>query len=439
MNTVKQIKKFMEPKSVAIFGVSSKTTGKGSLNILQHLVGYGYHGKLYPINPNASKIMGIKCYSTIKEVPEKCDLAIINLPRQVIPGIVEECAESGVDSVVIATQGFADAGDEEGKKLQHHLDEIIERTGIRIMGPNSLGTANAFSNFSSSFVRLSMERNPIGVICQTGFFVVGYPSLKSAGKVIDLGNGCDIDFSEAIHYFEEDKDIRVIALHIEGTNAGQKLLEAATATSRKKPVVALKTGRSKEAARSVQSHSGALAGSDEIWDAGLRQSGIIRVEDVEDLAETVKSFASLPPMRGKGLGIVTYSGAAGIMCVDACQRYGLEVPELSQSTVDQLAPLCPAWQELANPVDIWPAIMVERKASMPEVEETMTDVLLNDPRIDAVLCVISELFTPGEVRSLKPMVKRLARSHPDKPLVFHLYGPFAAESKSELEGTGKTR
>jgi Acyl-CoA synthetase (NDP forming) len=437
MDVVTQMKNFLEPRSVAIFGVSRRT-GKEAFNILESLLSYGYQGKVYPINPNASEILGIKCYSSIREVPEQCDLAIINLPRQLVPQVVRECASNGIESVVIETQGFADADDDEGKQLQGELDEVIRGSKVRVLGPNSLGTGNAFANFSSSFARLEMERVPVGVICQTGVFMCGFFFLKLVGKGIDLGNGCDLDFADGLRYFEQDDDIKVVALHIEGIKDGRRFMEAANTITRKKPVVALKTGKSERAAQAAQSHTGSLVGKDEVWDVGLRQSGIIRVSDVDEFADVVKAFYTLPLMKGRRLGVVTYTGGVGIMCIDACQKCGLEMAKLSQATINRLDALYPSWQNVGNPADIWPAIMVERKASLSEVEEIAVDTLLSDPGVDAVLCILGEFMPPSEWRSLLPMVKRATKSHPDKPLVFHFYGPFGGETKTELEKTGKT-
>lgn len=430
------MKKFLEPESVAVFGVSRRT-GEGAFNILENLLSYGYRGRVYPVNPNASEILGIKVYHSLGEVPEKCELAVVSLPRGIVPQVVGECASSGIESVVIVTQGFADADDEEGKRLQRELDGLIRKNNVRILGPNTFGTGNAFTNFSSAFVRMDMKRIPVGVICQTGVFMVGFPFLKLIGKGIDLGNGCDLDFADGLEYFEQDSDTKVVALHIEGTRDGARFLKAAKRITRKKPVVALKTGKSEQAALAAQSHTGSLVGKDEVWDAALKQSGIIRVSSVEELADVVKAFYTLPPMKGRRLGVSTYTGGLGIMCIDACNKSGLEIAGLSLTTTEQLSMLFPSWQNVNNPADIWPAIMVAKKASLSEVQETAVETLLNDPEIDAVLCILGAFF-PDSGTSLNRMIKRATESHPDKPLVFHIYGAFADEIKTELEETGKT-
>jgi len=315
MNVVEQIKKFVEPKSVALFGVSRRTE-EGTYNILKNLLSYDYQGRIYPVNPKATEILGVKTYPRIADINDKPDLAIINLPRPLVPGIVNECIERGVPSIIIVTQGFADADDEEGKQLQREIDELIKKSGVRILGPNSLGTANAFINFSSSFVKLTMSKTPIGIICQTGSFFT-LPELKLLGKAIDLGNACDVDLGDALEYFEQDDETRVVALHIEGTEDGARFLKIAKRLSPKKPVVALKTGRSEYAAQAAQSHTGSLVGKDEVWEAAFKQSGIIRVSDIEEFGDIARAFSVLPPMNGRKIGIISESGGVGIISIDS--------------------------------------------------------------------------------------------------------------------------
>lgn len=173
METVMQLKKFMEPESVALVGVS-RDAGEGSFNVLRHILSYGYQGRLYPINPNATDILGVKTYSSIADVRDNIDLAVITTPRELVPRLVGECGKNNVQSVVIVAQGFADARDDQGTQLQKELSDIARSRQIRVLGPNTFGVANAFSNFCSSFVEVKMKRKPVGLICQSGVFFVGF-------------------------------------------------------------------------------------------------------------------------------------------------------------------------------------------------------------------------------------------------------------------------
>jgi len=261
MNVVEQMKRFVEPKSVAIFGVSRRPNIH---HILQNLLSYGYQGKIYPINPNATEILGVKTYSRIADITDEIELAIINLPRSLVPGIVRECVEHGIQSIIIETQGFADAIDEKGKQLQREIDKLIKESHVRILGPNSLGTANAFTNFSSAYSKLNMAKIPVGIICQTGVFFHHLSQLVLVGKGIDLGNACDIDFADAMEYFEQDSETKIVVLHIEGVRDASRFITTANRLAQKKPVLALKTGRSELATEAVQSHTGSLIGKDEV-------------------------------------------------------------------------------------------------------------------------------------------------------------------------------
>ena len=436
MDTVAQMRKFVEPASVALIGVSRSSEPMSGLkfDILRNLLDYGYQGRIYPVNPHANEILGIQAYPSIGEVAEDIDLAVINLPRSLVPGAIKDCGRKGISSVVIVTQGFADADDEEGRQLQREIDRLVKEDKVRILGPNSLGTANAFINFSSSFVKIEMKRVPIGVICQTGVFMIGYPTLTLAGKSIDLGNGCDIDFADGLEYFEQDKDVKVIALHIEGVRDARRFLSVANRVAHKKPIVALKTGRSGLAAKAAQSHTGSLVGKDEIWEVALKQSGIIRVEDVDELSDMVKVFSILPLMKGRKLGVVTHSGAFGVMSIDACQTFGLELARLSPAAMKQISAISPSWLAIGNPVDTWPAIMIERHSPTEAIAEGIC-ALIND--VDAVLFMLNAACQQWRDEHCQLMTE-LANSYPDKPLVSHSWGPMADEIAEKVEKAGKT-
>jgi len=434
MNAVKQMKKFVEPKSVALLG-ASRRTGEDAFNIIENLLSYGYQGRIYPVNPNVSEILGLKTYPRITDINNEIDLAIINLPRSLVPSAVRECTKQGIQSIIIVTQGFADASDEEGKQLQKEIDELIKKSGIRILGPNTLGIANAFINFSSSFRKIELVRVPVGIICQTGVFFTGFPGLRLIGKGIDLGNACDIDIVDGLEYFEQDDDTKIIALHIEGIRDGERFLRAANRLAQRKPVVALKTGKSEYAAQAVQSHTGSLVGKDEVWETALRQSGVIRVNDIDELGDSVRAFSSLPLMKGRKIGIISASGGLGIMSIDACHKFNLEVAKLSSITMERINALSPSWMGISNPVDIWPAYMVQ-KQPMTELLTESIGAVLNDYEVDAALFMWAPI-SHQNCSDLCQLLVKLAEAHQDKPLVCSLHGPYAEEARNNLEVTGR--
>lgn len=435
MSAFEQMKRFIEPESVALFGVS-RHSGEGTYNILEHLLGYGYKGKIYVVNPNATEILGMKAYASIADVHEPIDLAVINLPRSLVPGIVRECRDAGVRAVIIATQGFADATDEEGKNLQRQIDDIVRNDGVRILGPNSLGIANAFINFSSSYARLNMTRVQIGIVCQTGAFMT-FLNMNMIGKAIDIANACDVGFLESLEYFEEDPQVRVVVLHIEGMMNSRRFLETASRITRKKPVLALKTGRSETAARAARSHTGSLTGSDLIWDAAFNQSGIIRFDSTDEMGDVARYFAVSPLMKGRKIGIITISGGIGVLALDSCSQNDLEIARLSPATLERVRSLSPAWQGIDNPLDIWPAYIVMKNPLNKVVGESL-NALIDDPGVDAILFIWAVNNPQIYTRVCHVLVEQFQLHRGKKPMACCMMGGYMAEAKKTLEDTGGT-
>lgn len=433
MQILNQMKQFMEPQSVALIGVS-RYTGDGAFNILENLLSYGYQGKIYPVNPSVSEILGVKTFPSITNVTDDIDLAVIATPRSLVPRLVKECAEKHVRSIVIVAQGFTDASDEQGKQLQGEINDIARSSQSRILGPNTFGTANAFINFSSSFVKIRMRKHPIGVICQTGVFFVGFAELAPIGKGIDLGNACDINFADGLEYFEDDPETKLIALHIEGMQDADKFLSIARRITPKKTIIALKTGKGEQAAKAAQSHTGSLTGRKEVWDAALKQSGVIQAGDLEGFIDLARTFSVLPLMQSSKIGVATISGGLGIMTIDACQHSGLEVCRLSRETKNQLDTIFPAWLDASNPVDIWPAMMSSQSTMKPMIDGL--EALLSDRELGAVI-FISGVFDRNWSINLCQILNELAAAHQDKPLVCCIYGPRGDEDIKELQNTGK--
>ena len=433
MQTLKQMKQFMEPQSVALIGVS-RYTGEGTFNILENLLSYGYQGKIYPVNPNASEILGIRTYSSITAVTENVDLAIITTPRSLVPRLVRECSQSNIQAIEIVAQGFTDANDDEGKQLQKEINDIARTSHIRIVGPNTFGTANAFINFSSSFLKIRMKKEPIGVICQTGVFFLGFPELALIGKGLDLGNACDISFAEGLEYFENDPQTNVVVLHIEGMQDTKRFIDIARRTARTKPVVALKTGRSQQAAKAAQSHTGSLIGRNEVWQAALKQSGIIQAGDLEEFIDLARTFSVLPLMGKPRIGVVTISGGLGIVTIDGSQQSGLEIGQLSANTKKLLDAMSPSWLNISNPVDIWPAMMTSPSVMKPLIDGL--EALLSDEQLGAAL-FIGGAFDEKWATRLCQLLTQLAVDHQDKPVACCIYGPYGDEAIRQLQDAGK--
>ena len=429
---VESVKPFMEPETIALVGVS-RSTGEDSFNILENLLKYGFQGKVFPVNPSADEILGIKSYANVTDIPENIDLAVIASPRSTVLTLVKECAKKGTKGIVIVAQGFGD-GDEEGNVMQREMVSIARQAGTRIMGPNSLGIANSFYNLNTSFAPAKLDTVPVGIICQSGLFFPGPPRLILAGKAIDLGNACDIDVSDALEYFEGDRDVELIVLYIEGIQDGRRFIETSERVGRKKPILALKSGKGECGAHASRSHTGSMAGRDEVYDAVFKQCGVVRATDIEELADLTKAFSSLPLMRGRGVGIISMSGAGGVITADACDQYGLEVAKLTESTLKEVRGLFPDWLDISNPFDAWPAFQVSGYPYREVVSKALT-LMLADENIDGIV-FISGIFGKQDTWDISPAILDAIEAFQDKPVVSWLYGKYD-EVEYKLEASGK--
>jgi len=414
-NTVEIMRLFMEPKSIALVGLT-RATGAFGWNVMEHLKGYGYKGKLYPVNPGADEILGIKCYRSLAEIPDDIDLAVILTPSRHGPKLVKECVDKGIKAITIVGQGYADA-DAEGKRLQDEVVRIAREGVARIVGPNTFGTGNAYHHFNTAFTRIAMHEVPTGVICQTGLYMSGLPYFPIVGKGIDIGNACDIDFADGLEYFEDDPMVKVIMLYIEGMRNGRRFMEVAGRVSKKKPILALKSGRCDDSARAAQSHSGSLAGSDEVYDAAFKQCGVLRVTGENEFQDMTRAFLKLPLMKGRNVGIISITGGGAIMATDACARHGLKLAKLSDASLKKLKTLAPPWQHLGNPADIWPPSMIAGNP-LHVVLATVLETFAADDNVDGLFIIL-----PGEYHPLMDPVLdcfKLIDKY-DKPAVLWCY------------------
>ena len=423
----------MDPESVAVIGVSRRT-GAGSFNVIENMRSFGYKGKIFPVNPFAGEIAGLPAYKTVQEIPEPVALAIVATPRERVPGVIEECAALGVRGAIVVPQGFSDA-DEQGRALQGQLTQIAREKGIRILGPNTLGVYNAFSGFTSSFMPLERTPAPVGVICQSGIFFVGASLFTGwMGKGIDVANACDLDFAEALAHLEADDRIRVVFAHVEGTSRAGAFYETARRAALRKPVIAMKTARSAWGARAASSHSGSLVGDYEVFETAFRQAGVVCAKDPEEALDYTKTFLHLPAMKGDRVAVITFTGAGGIILVDAFQEHGLTLAALSEATLQTVRALSPDWMPIGNPMDIWPAVM---KNGMDRVYRTALEAVLQDDHVDGVVCIAIAPHLPGEAYlDASEAIQETAAANPGKPVALWLYGPNQAEIMDRIDQQG---
>lgn len=410
---------FLRPKSVAIIGASTRT-GPESFNVLEVMKQKGCRGEIYPVNPKAGEILGFKAYPSVLDIPVQVDLAVIATGRSAVPGLVGQCVKKPVKGIIVITQGFADS-DEEGRQMQDRIMELVSGTGIRVMGPNTLGVVNNFDSFMTAFVNVPLKPSPVGMICQSGMFINGQVDIFGGlGYGVDIGNSADLGFNEVMEFYGRDERVEVISIHMEGVRGGRRFMELSRDIVRKKPVIVYKTGRTEEGAHAASSHSGSLAGQDHVYEAAFRQAGIIRADSFDELRDFSKTFVKFKHTAGNRVAVVTFSGGGGIALLDAMDRCGLVPARLSPGTTEEIRKIFPDWLEVTNPVDVWPSVM---KYGFERTYLPVLQSVLDDPGVDMVACISAAHTVPGED---SPYVERFlleaARKRPDKPVALLNFG-----------------
>ncbi|MCG9969564.1 acetate--CoA ligase family protein [Pelotomaculum terephthalicicum JT] len=423
-------KKLTAPESVALVGVTRRT-GIGSINPLEVLLKWGYRGRIYPVNRQGGIILGCQAYTSLLDVPEIPDLAVICAPRDAVPELFGECAAKGIKIVIITAQGFFD-GDEQGRLMQEELLDIAAKNSIRVLGPNTLGIVNNFNNFCTSFVNFINPVKPIGITCQTGTFYLGASQLCTGiGIIVDTGNTTDIDVSDVLGHLAREPHLKVINIHMESLRNGTKFMEAAKDAVPLMPVIIYKTGTSAAGSIAASSHTGSLAGEDKVFDTAFKQCGLLRVVDIEEMGDLNKVFCTFSGIKGNRIGIVSISGGAGVMAADACARYGLEIATLSRSTFEQLNELFPAWAHCSNPMDMWPASMFN---GYQYSYRRILEAFMQDPQVDSVICMTGSFLDKEEdFLDVTGVIREIAGKYPDKPIVVSTCGNRYRDYELELE------
>lgn len=414
---------FFQPQSVVLIGVP-RAAGVGAYNGLEMLRRYGYQGRVFVVHPEAVEILGHRVFARVQDLPEVPELAVIALGRDRVLPVVEDCLAFGIRRCVVISQGFADA-DARGKELQALLVARIRAAQARLVGPNTMGSLNAFFGFTTAFVDIPRPADPppVTLVAQSGAPQVGSESFTGPlGQAIDIGNAADVGFVDLLEYLEHDPHTQVIALHMEGLTDGRRFLETASRVARKKPVVVLKTGRSAQGAQAALSHTGSLVGEDGVFSAAFARAGILCAQDATDLKDALQALAKLPPLKGPRIGIATPSGALGIIALDALSAAGLKAGRLPEAVRQAVEPLGPYWHRLANPVDLWPIGM--KTGDYLGVATATVRGFLADSEIDGVLCMLPALSSPLHANIVRPrqFIAGLDLPRFAKPLTLALYG-----------------
>ncbi|HEX6041321.1 acetate--CoA ligase alpha subunit [Longimicrobium sp.] len=407
------------PRSIAVIGASRKPNTIG-YQILENLVTHGFAGAVYPVNPTADAVHSIRAYPSVEAIPDEVDLAVIVVPKQHVCQAAEACGRKGVKGLVVISAGFAEVGGS-GVERQKALMEIVRRYGMRLVGPNCMGVLNTAPDRSmnATFAPTMPPAGPVSFMSQSGAMgvtILDYAAEYGIGisQFVSVGNKPDVSGNDLVQYWADDERTGVILMYLENFGNPRKFTQLAREITRKKPIIAVKSGRSVAGARAASSHTGALAGTDAATDALLRQCGVLRADTVEEMFDLAMAFSHQPVPRGNRVAIVTNAGGPGIIIADACEANGLVVTELAQETRDFLAKHFPEEASLANPVDMI-------ASATPQSYRIAVEAVLADPNVDAV---VATFVPPLGVRQedVAEAIVSVAAGQTEKPVVAVLMG-----------------
>lgn len=384
--SIPNLDKIFKPQRIAVIGASNNP-GSVGYTVLKNLVGSGFPGVVYPVNPRHEAVQGIHAYPDVKSLPRTPDLAIICTPAPTVPDLVRQCGEAGILGLIIISAGFKETG-EEGRKLEERVKaEAREFPGLRIIGPNCLGIIVPSLRLNASFAAAMPPDGHVAFISQSGALctsVLDWAIEEGIGfsHFVSIGNMVDVNFGDLIDSFGQDERTRSIILYVESITEARGFMSAARAFARTKPIVVYKAGRFAESARAASSHTGAMAGEDAVYDAAFRRAGAVRVYEISDIFDTAELVARVRPPLGAKLAIVTNAGGPGVMATDALIARRGQLAELSQETLERLNQVLPPFWSHGNPVDVL-------GDASPEHYAKAVEIVLQDPGVDAVLVILT--------------------------------------------------
>lgn len=363
--------------------------------------------KIYPVNPRETEVMGLKAYKSVMEIPGPVDLAFIVVPAAATPQVFRECAVKKVKAAVVISAGFSEA-DEEGKKLETEITQIAHNAGMRFTGPNCNGHADMYSRITSIGFANTISAGPLALLSQSG--TLGASIMQAAcgrgigiSKYVATGNEADLRMEDFLEFLAGDIHTKIIAAYIEGLREGRRFYELAKEITKSKPVIVMKSGTTDAAARAAKSHTGALAGTDNIYTAAFKQAGIIRVEDEEELCDVAIALRDIPLPCGKKVAILTIGGGFGVTTAEICEKEGLEIASLEPQTLEKLATILPARWNPGNPVDL---VGLRPAGGGISIGDECLKLLLKDNNVDAVISLLPPMILPP--------VQALASISPEK-------------------------
>ncbi len=382
MDAKEALDKILMPGSVAVIGASTDPFKWGYM-LLNAVKQSGFEGDIYPINPKADEIQGLRCYASVRDVPGDVDMALVVVPARFVPGVFEDMKAKGVKGAVVITSGFSETG-EEGRQMIRQILETAKGS-TRFIGPNCMGVTSSKARLSALMIPFLHESGDVAFISQSGGYGLQLYLRASAmgvgiGKFVSSGNESDLKGWNYLEYFGQDDDTDIIAMYIEGLKEGRKWYEAAKRVTPSKPIVAIKVGVTEAGSKAAASHTGSIAGSDKIYDAAFRQAGVIRAYDAAEMFDFVKGLLYCPLPQGPNIGIVSNSGGVAVETADRLIENGLNVPTFSEEAQGEVMKLIPAFGNPKNPVDLTATLNMNSFLNVP-------DIVLKQPEIHGMITI----------------------------------------------------
>jgi len=421
------IKDLFAPRSVAIIG-ASRNPAKVGHTILRNAVKSGYKGKIYPINPKAKEILGIRCYKSILDVPDEVDLAVIAVPAPTVLDVAKECGEKGVKYLVVISAGFKEIGGE-GVDRERKLISIGKKYGMRILGPNCLGFIDTYTPLNVTFAAVMPRKGKIAFISQSGALITAildWSIRRGIGfsKIISLGNKADLDETDFIQALGQDENTNVILLYIESIGNGFKFIEVARKVSAEKPIIVVKGGITEAGAKAAMSHTGAMAGSFTSYSVAFKKSGILLASTLDELFDYALAFSNQPIPASNNIAVVTNAGGPGIITADLSVKHGLRLSSFNINTINKLRSNLPPAAAIYNPVDVLGDARADRY-------EFAIKTVLGDENVSGLIVIL----TPQAMTEPLETAKAILRAHsmyPNKPIIAAFIGGETVEEAAKL-------
>ena len=407
--------------------------GKVGYEILANMIAAGYEGEIFPVNPQADTIEGLKCYPDLLSIGRIPELVVIIVPARIVPAVMRQCAKIKVKSVIIITAGFKEVG-KEGRELEKQIVQIAKQAGIRLIGPNCLGVIAPANKLNASFGGKLPAEGTVGYLSQSGALLAAVLDMANANgigfsRLVSVGNKADVDELDVIKAFGEDPHTKVIAGYLESISDGNAFVNQAEAISHEKPILLMKPGGTKAGAKAAASHTGSLVGDDTAYECVFERAGIIHCDSLKSQVDYIQAFANQPLPAGTNVAVISNAGGAGIMAADAIERQGLDFATLSNDTMAKLASNLPAAASLQNPVDVLCDALADRY-------EFALSVALDDPNVDIALVLLTPQAMTDPTATAEGVVK-IAQRKPGKLILACFLGASKMEEGTRILREGK--